>query len=485
MKERFRVLVRSGIVLFACYYSYDIPSALNRYLVMDGKAFDTSRITYLYAAYAMPNIVCPFIIGHYIQSRKPRLPHYLCLIILAGQALFSLGLSIQSYVLMVIGRLVHGLGGEGFSFVQSRTITLHFRDKELALSMACFSGLGRLGTISNFILTPFIAEKAGGFVASLTGVAITLASVIGYWLISAKSALKYMEEEIEEYRADFVETNAGTPQRQEACTQEQEAWCAGPGCVAYGDSALNAGGDTETLCSHRENALQGASLESYRKLRESSRVELLCEDDTIFARHTDRDATFHPAFRVFLGMVFLFSVVWAPFYNVAPMLFQKKYSVGNKESGKMVAMIEGVSMALVSLTSVFSDFIGYKLLMMLFGGMLLTLSHVLIYTSAGSALLVVFLLGFASPLISCYGLCMPLLVSEEKIGLGFAILSCISNFSYTFSPIMVSLVFSLRRSFDDAEFFFIAVSVLSTILTVVLLFYNRYYNLGMNRPERK
>lgn len=484
MKERFRVLARSGIVLFACYYSYDIPSALNKYLVMDGKAFDTSRITYLYAAYAMPNIVCPFIIGRYIQNRKPRLAHYLCLIILAGQALFSLGLSVQSYVLMVIGRIVHGLGGEGFSFVQSRTITLHFKDKELALSMACFSGLGRLGTISNFILTPFVAENASGFVASLTGVAITLVSVIGYWLISAKSSLKYMEEEIEEYRADFVETNSGTPQRQEACTQEQESWSVGPNCIFYGESTPNAG-DTETLCSHRENTPQGVSLESYRNLKESSKVELFCEGDTIFAKHTDKDATFHPAFRVFLGMVFLFSVVWAPFYNIAPMLFQKKYSVGNKESGKMVAMIEGVSMALVSLTSVFSDFIGYKLLMMLFGGVLLTLSHVLIYTSAGSAVLVVFLLGFASPLISCYGLCMPLLVSEERIGLGFAILSCISNFSYTFSPIIVSLVFSLRSSFDDAEFFFIAVSLLSTLLTVVLLVYNRYYNLGMNKPERK
>lgn len=451
MKERFKVLMCSGIILFACSYIYDIPSALNKYLTTNGSKFNVSKVTHLYSAYALPNIVFPFIIGHYVQERSPRLSYYLCLLIFIGQALFSLGLGMQNYFLMVAGRLIYGLGGESFIFIQSKRLTTYFRQKELAFSMACFVIFGKLGTIANFMLTPFIAEKISAVMAAVMATLFSLIAIVTCLIIDARTPFEKKNVE-----------GAGEP----VAMAQTDAGAAQPA----------ASSDTEP------NGVQGV----YQKLDKSGHADLFREGNTIFVRPNVLGTnTFQITFGMFLVLTLLLSAVWTPFYNIAPMLFQEKYNVDNTRSGKMISLIEVVALPFTCLTCVFSDFLGYKLLLAFFGGVFLVLSQVLIYTHTGSILLVIFLLGLGGPFISCYWPCIPMLVPEEKLGTYFSILTCVSNFSYTFSPMLVSFILSLHNSFDHAVLFFIVGSSLATCLVVALSVYDRTHSLGMNDPGKQ
>lgn len=493
MKERFKVLLLSGIVLFACYYSYDVPSALNRRLINDTRKFDTSRITYLYSVYALPNIICPLIVGAYVNVCISILSQYLCMLIFGGQVLLLLGVGLQYYPLMLLGRFVYGLGGESFIFVQSRRITSHFKDKELALSLACFICFGRLGTISTYILTPFIAEHLGSFVAVTIGVLLTMFAAIVSLFIDTGPSFKRIEQEIEEINDEHLESqhNKGiAPKYYDGPFQPGsygKTFCL-PKTENSAPIPIRLGLDTskhQDPYAKREVVFD-STIEIYKKLQAEERVSVLQKNGVFFVESDSvAQNKFHLVFYIYLAMAFLFSCVWTPFYNIAPLLFQEKYQVSNEESGKLIAIIEGISMFFISITSIFSDFIGYKLLMVLLGSALLTFSHLLIYFSLGKLSLVIFLLGFASPLISCYWPCMPHLVSEEKMTTGLALFTCLSNFSYTLSPAIVSFILSFGNSFDGAELFFVVISFFSMFFAALLFYCNKWYELEMNKPQRQ
>ncbi len=55
--------------------------------------------------------------------------------IVAGQFLFSVGISLKWYPLMHVGRFLFGVGGESLSVAQSRITTRWFKGKELALAI--------------------------------------------------------------------------------------------------------------------------------------------------------------------------------------------------------------------------------------------------------------------------------------------------------------------------------------------------------------
>lgn len=100
------------------------------------KSLSKSEFNYyfnlLYTVYSIPNIVLPFFGGFFVSKLGARWMNVLfssC--ILAGQIVFSFGLTVHSFPLMLAGRVLFGLGGESLCVGQSTIVAQWFEGKEL------------------------------------------------------------------------------------------------------------------------------------------------------------------------------------------------------------------------------------------------------------------------------------------------------------------------------------------------------------------
>lgn len=112
----------------------------------------------LYSVYSLPNIILPLIGGILIFKfgyRSMFLIFGFC--VLLGQLIFSIGCSTNSIYLMILGRVVFGMGGESLNTTQSAIIIQWFAPNELGISLGISLSLSRLGSAMNDIISPRIA----------------------------------------------------------------------------------------------------------------------------------------------------------------------------------------------------------------------------------------------------------------------------------------------------------------------------------------
>jgi MFS family permease len=76
-----------------------------------------------------------------------------------GQVIFAIGISIKSWPVIFIGRLVFGFGGESFTVANSALLAEWFKGKELALAFGINLSISKLGSVINNILSPILADK--------------------------------------------------------------------------------------------------------------------------------------------------------------------------------------------------------------------------------------------------------------------------------------------------------------------------------------
>ncbi|CAK4678913.1 unnamed protein product [Aphanomyces euteiches] len=80
-------------------------------------------------------------------------------LLLAGQLVFAFGCSIKNFDIMLIGRVLFGLGGETMWVAQSTFVTLWFESSELAFAFGVNTLFARMGTVVNDKLSPIIANE--------------------------------------------------------------------------------------------------------------------------------------------------------------------------------------------------------------------------------------------------------------------------------------------------------------------------------------
>jgi MFS family permease len=132
----------------------------------------------LYTLYSAPNVILPFFGGYFVDVFGVRL----CLLIFAsliavGQIIFSLGLSIKSWPVLFLGRLVFGFGGESLTVANSALLADWFKGKELAFAFGINLAIARLGSVINNVVSPALARTTGVLFASWFGVILCAASV--------------------------------------------------------------------------------------------------------------------------------------------------------------------------------------------------------------------------------------------------------------------------------------------------------------------
>lgn len=108
-----------------------------------------------YTFYSYPNCVLPLFGGIFLDKIGVRKGLLLFTAVLTfGQFIYTYGGYKADYTIMLIGRVVFGLGGESMSVAQSAIVTVWFKGKELAMALGVNLSVSRLGSVINANTVP-------------------------------------------------------------------------------------------------------------------------------------------------------------------------------------------------------------------------------------------------------------------------------------------------------------------------------------------
>ncbi|CAI2366187.1 unnamed protein product [Moneuplotes crassus] len=174
--NRYYVLLLSTFLMFGGYFCMDQPNALSKHLEQSLTGESAMKYNMLYSVYAYPNIIMPFFGGVFIDKvgLKSAL-NILFALCIAGQAFFTFGGYIEGshgYTMALFGRCLFGMGNESLNIVQSIFANKWFKGKELAFVLALGMSVGRLGSTSNNLLMPIMADKLCLSAALLFGLSL-------------------------------------------------------------------------------------------------------------------------------------------------------------------------------------------------------------------------------------------------------------------------------------------------------------------------
>eukprot|EP00560_Eucampia_antarctica_P007462 CAMPEP_0197826808 /NCGR_PEP_ID=MMETSP1437-20131217/3707_1 /TAXON_ID=49252 ORGANISM="Eucampia antarctica, Strain CCMP1452" /NCGR_SAMPLE_ID=MMETSP1437 /ASSEMBLY_ACC=CAM_ASM_001096 /LENGTH=556 /DNA_ID=CAMNT_0043427397 /DNA_START=255 /DNA_END=1925 /DNA_ORIENTATION=+ len=175
------------------YYSFDIPAALHQQIenyMGPSKHFATD-FNLLYSVYSMPNIILPLFGGNIVdRAGAPACMVVFAFILFVGQVIFASGTCVRHWSIMLLGRVVYGLGGESISVASSTLASQWFEGKELAFSFGVNLAVSRLGSVINNMISPVIANAISTPFAMWVGAminALSILSGLGIYLLERKA----------------------------------------------------------------------------------------------------------------------------------------------------------------------------------------------------------------------------------------------------------------------------------------------------------
>jgi len=167
---KWRVLVCACFLTFGSYYIYDFPGSIGTgdhdtiqsYFHDHGKSYTQEMNQALYSVYSWPNTVLAvfggLLIDKFLGLRKA-MTLFVTLVFL-GSVVFLVGILTKTYALLLVGRLVFGLGGESLSVAQSAFVARWFKEgRGMALAFGITISFARVGSSFNFLFSPKFAAS--------------------------------------------------------------------------------------------------------------------------------------------------------------------------------------------------------------------------------------------------------------------------------------------------------------------------------------
>jgi MFS family permease len=189
---RWIVLVLISLAMFGNYYVYDAISPMADLLTKQ-LGFTDSNIGLLQAIYSIPNIFM-VLIGGFIIDRLGTKKSTLIFAVLC-----HLGAVITAATprleIMVVGRLVFGLGAESLIVAVTTAIAKWFKGKELSFAFGINLTIARLGSFAA-LNSPSWASKAfdnwqGPLLITVAFGVICVVGAIFYWLLESRADKVY------------------------------------------------------------------------------------------------------------------------------------------------------------------------------------------------------------------------------------------------------------------------------------------------------
>ena len=157
---RWFVLVIMGLVIFGVYYAYDALSPIADFIM---KGINISRAQYglLFSFYYVPNIVMVLIGGILLDRVGIRKAGTLFAALCAAGVFLTAATKI--FPVMLMGRLLYGLGAESLIITQNKVLAKWFKGREMALSFGLNLMVARLGTFAALNSAARIQEWTGSW----------------------------------------------------------------------------------------------------------------------------------------------------------------------------------------------------------------------------------------------------------------------------------------------------------------------------------
>jgi MFS family permease len=189
---RWAVLVFTSLAMFGNYYVYDSISPLAD-LLASRLNFTDADIGTLNAIYSLPNIVMVVIGGLLIDRLGPRRSSFIFSILCMLGALVT-ALTPEFYI-MVIGRLIFGLGAESLIVAITTIIARWFKGNELSFAFGLNLTIARLGTFTA-LNSPtwgaaFYNSWQGPLLVSVGAAVLSVLSIIIYMTVDSRSEKRY------------------------------------------------------------------------------------------------------------------------------------------------------------------------------------------------------------------------------------------------------------------------------------------------------
>lgn len=185
---RWTALILISLIMFSSYYFYDLYSSIKDSLCA-AKDLTNTEYGKMYGAYSLLNAFGMAFLGGIILDkwgiRKTGTVFVSFLtigVIITGYGSSSLYTGTSPLNVMIVGRILFGLGAETFYVVINKVIAKWFKGYELALAFAISLVFGRFGTAIAFFLSPQMLETSGLDTTVWIGVMFVIIAFIGYFV---------------------------------------------------------------------------------------------------------------------------------------------------------------------------------------------------------------------------------------------------------------------------------------------------------------
>eukprot|EP01105_Mastigella_eilhardi_P026151 TRINITY_DN73_c2_g2_i9.p1 TRINITY_DN73_c2_g2~~TRINITY_DN73_c2_g2_i9.p1 ORF type:complete len:501 (-),score=103.11 TRINITY_DN73_c2_g2_i9:118-1512(-) len=179
MALRYLVLTLSCLLAFGGYLVFDLCATLQD-PIMEQLGISNTQYSLLYVVYAWTNCLMVLFAGVLIDKTTNRMCALIfCAIACVGQTVLTIGAQVGVFPLMVIGRTIFGAGLGSICVAQNTLTNTYFRDVNLATAFAATLTVSRVGSVTNFLLSPYLYQWWGSIAAVFWyGTGMTLLSLI-------------------------------------------------------------------------------------------------------------------------------------------------------------------------------------------------------------------------------------------------------------------------------------------------------------------
>mmetsp|Transcript_24292 Transcript_24292/g.37442 ORF Transcript_24292/g.37442 Transcript_24292/m.37442 type:complete len:654 (+) Transcript_24292:84-2045(+) len=182
MNAKYWITALLSLALAGNHYCCDEPAPLYQqfddWMKESSSSFET-HFNLLFTTYSIPNIFLPLLGGKAVDrygSWQMLLVFAVCLVI--GQFIFALGVQEKNWVIMYIGRVIFGFGGENIYTSKAIIISEWFPDHQIAFAFGVTMSMGRLGTVIANLSAPTMANDVDLPFAIWVGFGITLIIIL-------------------------------------------------------------------------------------------------------------------------------------------------------------------------------------------------------------------------------------------------------------------------------------------------------------------
>ena len=142
------------MLLFGDAYAFDNPQPLQTNIEQDLEISHTS-FNLLYSSYSFPNMIIPIFGGFLMDFLGVRVAIFIfSTLLIIGQLIVTYGGFAKMFWLMIVGRIVFGIGSESLTVSQTSIVSMWFKNQELALALSLNFSIPKLGSSLNSLMTP-------------------------------------------------------------------------------------------------------------------------------------------------------------------------------------------------------------------------------------------------------------------------------------------------------------------------------------------